>query len=136
MYKFGNRSLKNLETCDPALQAVVNRVMEWQVMDFSVTEGHRSIERQQKLFKQGRSKLDGINKKGKHNYMPSRAVDLAPYPIDYQDLDRFKILAGLMFAAAAEEGVVIRWGGDWDMDWNMAEGDSWDKPHFELMGKR
>lgn len=134
MYQFSNKSRERLETCHPDLQRVVRRVMEMQVMDFTILEGHRSVDRQQQLFKQGASKIDGVTRKGKHNYLPSLAVDIAPYPIDWQDHRRFLVFAGLMFAAAAEEGVKLRWGGDWDGDFNMGEHSFVDLPHFELKG--
>jgi hypothetical protein len=135
MYKFGKNSKQRLETCHPDLQRVLNRAMEMQVMDFTVLEGHRSIERQQLLYKQGNSKIDGVTRKGKHNYSPSLAFDVAPFPIDWQDHRRFLVLAGVIHAAAAEEGVQLRWGGDWDGDWDMTEHSFVDLPHFELKGK-
>jgi hypothetical protein len=49
-------------------------------MDFSVIEGHRTIERQNELFNQKLTKLDGYIKMSKHNYVISRAIDLLPYP--------------------------------------------------------
>ena len=81
--------------------------------DFSILEGHRTIERQQKLYKNGKSQLDGINKKGKHNYNPSLAVDIAPYPIDWKDVQRFKDLAKIIKRIAKEKEIKITWGGDW-----------------------
>jgi len=138
-YSFGLKSGVCLGTCHPDLVAVVNKVMSWQVMDFSVIEGHRSIERQQDLFREGRSKIDGVIKQGKHNYIPSDAADLMPYPrvINgvnvWKDERRFTILAGLMYAAAAELGIKLRWGGDWDSDGNANDQSFHDLPHFERL---
>lgn len=136
-YKFGAKSQSCLSTCHPDIAAVVYKVMEWQVVDFSVIEGHRTVERQQMLFREGRSKIDGVIKQGKHNYIPSDAVDLMPYPRVvngvnvWKDERRFTILAGLMYAAAAELGVKLRWGGDWDSDGNANDQSFHDLPHFE-----
>lgn len=145
MYIFGRSSKAKLETCHPALQAIVSKVMSWQVMDFSVIEGHRSLERQLQLYRSGMTHIDGIRKKGKHNYTPSEGVDLLPYPYSlngvhvWDDRHRFTILAGLMFAAAAEltrtrllVSEKLRWGGDWDRDGNYADQNFHDLPHFEL----
>ena len=138
-YSFGRRSASNLMTCDTRLQAVARRVLSYSVMDFSVIEGHRSLQRQKELYDAGKSKIDGINKKGKHNYTPSKAMDLLPYPAEvnginvWNDHQRFCVLAGLIMAAAAEEGVKIRWGGDWDGDGNNADSNFHDLPHFELI---
>jgi peptidoglycan L-alanyl-D-glutamate endopeptidase CwlK len=39
-----------------------------------------------------------------------------------------------MFAAAAELGVSLRWGGDWDGDGSRRDHSFIDLPHFELKG--
>ncbi|WP_373092520.1 M15 family metallopeptidase [Zhongshania sp.] len=138
-YKFGPRSQKHLDACHPLLQKVLTRTLNFGVMDFSVIEGHRTIERQQELYAEGKSQIDGVTKRGKHNALPSRAVDIIPYPPTvngvnvWKDSGRFHVLAGLVYAAAALEGVNIRWGGDWDGDGNNADSSFHDLPHFELL---
>ncbi|WP_303605995.1 hypothetical protein, partial [Gilvimarinus sp. 1_MG-2023] len=73
-------------------------------MDFSVIEGHRSIARQQELYRDGKSQIDGIIQRGRHNLIPAEAVDLLPYPATlngvnvWADRQRFCVLAGLMYA--------------------------------------
>ena len=111
MPKFGETSRSRLDTCHPDLQRICERVIE--VTDFSVLEGERTLEQQQKYFKEGKSKLDGVNQKSKHQSKPSNAVDIAPYPIDFNEKEkaraRFYHLAGYMFMAAAQlkaEGVI------------------------------
>lgn len=134
---FGTRSEANLQSCDDRLQRVLRRALSYGV-DFSVIEGHRPLERQLSLYHQGKSQIDGVNRKGQHNYWPSRAVDVLPYPAEingvnvWSDKQRFCVLAGLIMAAAKEEGVAIRWGGDWDGDGNNADSKFNDLPHFEL----
>ncbi len=61
--------------------------------------------------------------KSKHG--DGQAVDLAPWPIDWNDLKRFRRLAVLVKRAAVLEGVTIVWGGDWTS--------TEDYPHFELV---
>ena len=112
MPKFGSRSKKNLKGVKSELINVLNKVVK--DYDITVTEGLRSGERQQELYAQGRSKLDGVNRKSKHQ--TGMAVDIAPYPIDYSDTKGFYYLAGIMMATAKRLGVRIRWGGDWNMD--------------------
>lgn len=141
MYQFGNRSALNLATCAPQLKDVAMKALSYGVMDFSVIEGHRPVERQQELYAAGKSQIDGVTRKGKHNYAPSLAMDLLPYPSEingvsvWNDKQRFCVLAGLIFAAASELGVEIRWGGDWDGDGNNADSGFTDYPHFELIIK-
>ena len=135
---FGKRSKSNLESADDRLQRVVHRALSFGVLDFSVIEGHRSVERQLELYRAGKTQIDGITKKGMHNEYPSKAIDLLPSPtvvngVDvWQDKQRFCVLAGLILAAASIEGVSIRWGGDWDSDGNNADSNFLDYPHFEL----
>jgi peptidoglycan L-alanyl-D-glutamate endopeptidase CwlK len=130
MPSFGDKSAEVLQTVHPDLQAVCSSVI--QTYDFSVLEGFRSDERQDELFRQGKSKLQAGD--SKHNSFPSRAVDIVPYPIDWDDINRFYLLAGFMFQAASSLNVQIRWGGDWDMDWDHRDQSFFDLPHFELVG--
>jgi len=128
MYKFGSRSVGHLSTCHHDLQRVLNRVMSWQIMDFKILEGHRSVTRQKDLLEQGLTTVAV----SEHNSDPSNAVDVAPYPIDWNDKFRFHILAGLFYAAAKVEDVDIRWGGDWDGDMSQKDHNFIDMPHYEL----
>jgi peptidoglycan L-alanyl-D-glutamate endopeptidase CwlK len=141
MPKFGNRSLERLSTCHRDLQAICNEVIKH--YDFSVLEGNRTLEKQQQYYSEGKSKLDGIKRKSKHQSMPSNAVDIAPYPIDFSNNGkakaRFYMLAGYMFMASEElykKGKIthkLRWGGDWDSDKDLSDQTFDDLPHFELI---
>lgn len=129
MPSFGTESRKRLDTCHEDLQDICELVIE--NYDFTVLEGFRSNARQEDLFRQGKSKLHAGE--SKHNSDPSYAVDIAPYPIDWNDTARFYLLAGFMFQAAASLGVTLRWGGDWNRNWNHKDQTFFDLPHFELM---
>ena len=128
MYRFGRVSKLKLSTCDERLQAVCEKALSYGVMDLTIIEGYRSQERQLELYHEGRTKI----KKGWHNSKPSRAVDIAPYPVDWNNTYKFYIMAGLMFAAASELGVKLRYGGDWDGDFTNTDQTFHDLPHFEL----
>ena len=130
MPTFSKRSKDNLATADERLQLLFNEVIKG--FDCIVIEGHRSVERQNKLYKKGFSKLDGINKKSKHNYSPSLAVDVVPYPIDWQDTNRMYYFGGYVKGVAERLGLKIRWGGDWDNDTKVNDHRFIDLPHFEL----
>jgi peptidoglycan L-alanyl-D-glutamate endopeptidase CwlK len=129
MPSFSTKSEDTLATCDHRLQQICDRVIK--TYDFSVLEGYRSDERQEELYRQGKSKLRAGE--SKHNQDPSLAVDIAPYPIDWEDHKRFYLLAGMMFQAAYDIGYPIRWGGDWDRDWEHNDQSFHDLPHFEIV---
>ena len=129
MPSFSKKSLERLDTCDHRLQLICQRVIGH--YDFSVLEGHRSGSRQNELFRQGKSKLK--EGESKHNSLPSGAVDLAPWPIDWSDTRRFYFLAGMIKQAAADLGIKIRLGADWDGDGDFTDQTFHDLPHAELM---
>ena len=131
MAKFGKRSKERLATCDDRLQQVFNEVIKY--IDCSVLEGHRSEERQNKLYEEGKTKVR--YPKGRHNSKPSRAVDVTPYPVDWADRERQTLFAGFVLGLAARMGITLRWGGDWNMNFEVKDNRFDDFPHFELKDK-
>tara|TARA_B100000519_G_scaffold16372_1_gene12083 strand:- start:8310 stop:8699 length:390 start_codon:yes stop_codon:yes gene_type:complete len=128
MAKFGKKSKMVLSTCEKDLQKVFNEVIKH--VDCSVIEGHRSEKRQNELFEKGFTKVKYPN--GRHNSYPSRAVDVVPYPIDWDDRERFHLFAGFVLATARSMGITLRWGGDWNMNFQVDDNKFDDFPHFEL----
>ena len=128
MPRFGKRSNVNLASCDERLQKVFNEVIKH--VDCSVLEGHRGEERQNKLQEEGKSKVRYPD--GRHNASPSNAVDVAPYPIDWNDRERFHLFAGFVIGVARGMGITLRWGGDWNMNFEVDDNKFDDFPHFEL----
>ena len=128
MPKFGRKSLKNLSTCDERLQEVFNEVIK--TVDCSVLEGHRGKDRQNALYKEGKTKVKYPN--GRHNAIPSRAVDVVPYPVDWNDRERFHLFAGFVIGIAKSMGINLRWGGDWNQNWEVDDNKFDDFPHFEI----
>jgi len=126
---FGVESSANLNGCHPDLIRLANEVIKH--VDHSITCGHRGQAAQHKAFLEGKSKLDWP--KGQHNSIPSRAMDVAPYPIKWNDGEAFTLLAGVYFGVAAMLGIKIRLGIDWDGDFNVLEHSFKDRPHIELV---
>jgi hypothetical protein len=98
------------------------------------------------MFRRGVSKIDGVTKKGMHNYSPSRAVDVAPYPVlwpDHADTEeerdrriiRFYSFGNFVLGMGTQMGMIIRWGGDWDRDHVFTDQTFNDLPHFEYIGR-
>ena len=132
MPSFGKSSRAKLDTCHQDIQLLCQAVID-SGFDITILEGHRSNERQAELLKEGKTKVGPG--KSKHNSNPSRAVDIAPWPIDWEDREQFTFLAGYMKGMAAALGIKIRWGGDWDQDFQLSDNRFDDLPHFELIGE-
>lgn len=124
--KLGSKSKERLSTVKQDLQSVVKKAFETVPFDVTVLEGIRTVERQRELFNKGASQT--MNSK----HITGDAIDLAPYPIDWNDKERFNELAKHMLNAASELGVKIRWGGDWNMNGEWKDESFYDGPHFEL----
>lgn len=120
VYKLSTKSEAKLAGLHPDLVRVVRRALELSPIDFAVTEGLRTKERQAVLVKQGASRT--MNSR----HITGHAVDLAPIiggTISWA-WPPFHQLAAAVKQAAAELGVPIVWGGDWS---TFKDG-----PHFEL----
>lgn len=130
MPTFGVASRSQLATCHPDLQRLFLDVVE--AWDCTVIEGKRT-EAQQKI-----NVANGVSQtmQSKHVYpigAPSLAVDVAPYPVKWTDLNRFYAFAGFVIATARKLKIRVRWGGDWDSDRDLADQHFNDLPHFELI---
>lgn len=153
MYSFGKVSTKNRDECEAGLQQVLNGSII--VYNFSVVCGHRGEVAQNRAHAAGFSTVKFPF--GKHNKMPSEAFDIYPYHKKYGCLtghhsqvikiadelgmtllevenwitQEFCVMAGVVLATAAREGITIRWGGDWDGDGDRLDQKFDDLAHFE-----
>jgi hypothetical protein len=141
-FQFGKRSLEELGSADMKLQLVLNSAIKKGIIDISVLTGHRGKDDQNKAFIELKSRVEWPN--SKHNSLPSSAVDVAPYPIDWGEegdketrrkaIARFYFLAGIIMGCAVVHHVELRWGGDWDRDGDFNDQRFDDLVHFELAG--
>lgn len=120
MPKFSSASQNNLETVHPDLQRVLVEAIKY--YDFTILEGHRGKEAQNDAYNRGVSNAQWPQ--SKHNSTPAKAVDLAPFPVNWSNTREFFYLAGVVLTCAKQLGVPIRWGGRWRT--------LVDLPHFEL----
>jgi peptidoglycan L-alanyl-D-glutamate endopeptidase CwlK len=128
MYKFSQRSKERLLTCHPDIIRVMKEVIKG--VDCTILEGHRPQEKQDDVYSKGLSKVKWPH--SKHNASPSLAVDVAPYPIDWNDTQRFYYFGGYVLGVADQLGVNLRWGGDWDGDNDLSDQHFMDLVHWEL----
>ena len=153
MPAYSDKSLAKLETCHLDLQTVFKWVIKY--FDNTIIFGERSPAIQFELYKKGRelvngvwvikdiSKVvtykDGYEKLSKHNIEPlSEAIDVAPYPIEWNNKKRFirfgsyvEGVADLMFDKKIIDHRII-WGADWDKDTFMNDHNFVDLPHFQV----
>ena len=128
MPTFSSRSNAILSTCHPELQILFKEVVK--EYDCSVLCGFRGEADQDKAFDEGKSKAK--YPWSKHNKLPSIAVDVVPYPIDWEDMRRFYHFIGYVMSIANRLGLKVRSGGDWDGDFNFKDQNFHDLPHWEL----
>lgn len=128
MPSFSAASRGKLFTCKRELQILFLEVIKH--VDCTVLCGHRGKVEQEEAFRSGRSKLQFPQ--SLHNGEPSLAIDVVPHPIDWDDLERFRAFGGFVLGVASQQRVLIRWGGDWDGDWQFRDQSLIDLPHFEL----
>ena len=125
MYKWSKKSSDRLATCDKRLQDMANMMLERSSFDLTITDGYRTKEEQDEAFKSGKSRA--VFGKSKHNVFPSQAIDIVPYPINWDTKDpRWQEMALNAMWCAGKLGFEITWGGSFIS--------LKDLPHFELKG--
>lgn len=128
MAQLGQTDAARLATCHERLRALVLYLAEHAPV--RVLCGHRSKAEQAIAFATGKSKVQWPS--SKHNREPSMAVDILPAPVDWDDRERMTLYAGFVLGVAAQMGIDIRWGGDWDHDMDVKDNRFDDLCHFEL----
>lgn len=126
MYSFSKTSLERLDTTDPRLQHIFKEAITDSPIDFGIPPygGKRTVEEQQELFKDGKSRADGVNKKSYHQ--TGKAVDVYAY-VDGRaswDEKHLTLIAGHVLGTAKRLGYDLEWGGNWRTFVDM--------PHFQL----
>lgn len=153
MPKFSPSSEQKKTTLHPDLQIVMDEAILH--YDFIILCGGRPVNEQFELYKQGRqlvegnwiisdkSKIvtycDGTTNASKHNAVPSLAVDVAPYPLDWDDNISFALLVGKILEIARrlkDEGYInckIISGADWNNNGKSDDEKFTDLPHIEIV---
>lgn len=146
-FRFSRTSLDRLATVHPDMQRVTKRALELSPVDFSVTQGRRTLDEQKRLYGKGRTaaqcRAAGVPESYakpservvtwtlNSNHLSGNAVDVAPFvngALQYDDSGKLGLwpkIAAAFKQAARELDVPIVWGGDWKK--------TIDRPHFELV---
>jgi len=119
-FRFSQRSESRLQGVHPDLVKVTRRALELSPVDFGITEGLRSQERQKQMVAQGSSQT--MNSR----HLTGHAVDVVAYigsDISW-DMPLYQQIAQAFKQASAELSIPVEWGGDWK---TLKDG-----PHFQL----
>ena len=119
-FRLSSRSRARLSGVHPALIAVVEAAIIRTPVDFMITEGLRTAERQAALVKAGASRTT------RSRHLTGHAVDVAAL-VEGQvrwDWPLYGRIAEAFKAAALDLKTPLIWGGDWK---SLRDG-----PHFEL----
>ena len=139
-YKFGKRSLDNLNGVNPLLINVLNRALEISPVDFGIIQGKRSIDEQRKNVAKGVSQTMNSRHLEEcsidENVCYGNAVDILPTAIKpgmNWDLKYFMPVLKAIKQAGDELGVELRFGVNWKNDPSLPiETKFIDAPHVEI----
>ena len=124
-YRFGKRSRSNLKGVDDRLVRICNRALQLSPIDFGITEGIRSVERQRFMVASGRS--DTMNSR----HLTGLAVDIVAYKnggVVTWDFETYRTISRSFIRAGWEYETAVTWGGDWP---RLRDG-----VHFQIDAKR
>lgn len=111
---FSQQSIDRLQGVHPKLMAVAEQALSYGILDMTILPdgGVRTLDREKEMVAGGHSEtLDSM-----HIVQPDgfgHAIDIAPFPVDFQNVTEFIVMATLMFRAAMELSIEIEWGGHW-----------------------
>jgi len=150
-FRFGSRSLMNLTGIDKngnkvnepvrdITKKLCEEALKWTNVDFSIIDGFRTVEQQQALYQEGRSTLDGINRKSYHQ--TGLAVDVIPVglnkagekinPFDVND-DEVKLMWMEVYRAFMRASFKLKLHIEFGFGYNIGGGRDW--PHIQIMPK-
>jgi peptidoglycan LD-endopeptidase CwlK len=128
MPAFSEKSKQLLSTCHNDLQRLFQEVVK--EFDCIILCGHRNKADQDAAVASGNSKAPWPT--SKHNSLPSMAIDVVPYPLDWNDRERMCYFAGMVKATAKYLGISITWGGDFNRNTQLKDEKLFDAPHFQI----
>ena len=129
-----------LNQVEPRLRTLFYEVDKYTQVDI-LPSTIRTLEEQADFVRRGVSKT--MN--SKHLITPehplSRAVDAGPWPMKWPqegpdkwlDWGRLYYFAGVVMSTANALGIKIRYGGDWNGNFDLKDQSFWDGVHFELI---
>ena len=143
MNSFDKFSLDRLSGCHVALGLLAKRAVQFK--NHRILCGIRTESEQRKAYQEGKTQRQFPN--SAHNIYPgkeySEAFDFIPTPFkgypDKSKSDYGKRLAewymiGAVYKVLSDEmGIPIRWGGDWNNNWDIYDNNFDDLGHIEII---
>ena len=131
------RNLERLRAVHHDLWSVAIAVMEH--IPTVVVFGWRGEKEQTEAFITGHSEKPWPT--SKHNAMKdgrplSLAVDMMPHPVNWEDREQLTLFAGFVMGLATQKGIKLRYGGDWNQNWQVSDNILDDLVHFELVSAK
>lgn len=102
---FGKTSRERMEGVDEDMIRLFEEVVKKVDCTILKDGGLRTKERQAELVAQG------VSYTMNSRHLTGLALDVMPYPVDWQDKERLMMFATIVFATAQELGIKVRWGG-------------------------
>lgn len=109
MRVFSEKSMRELHGVNEKLVGVVAEALIISKVDFTVLDGNRTLD-EQKIYVQ-----NGVSHTMKSKHLDGLAVDLVPWVngrLRWEQIPMCKI-AEAMRVAGNQQGVKIKWGGNW-----------------------
>jgi len=134
-YKWSKTSINKLALVNRQLVMVVNLALSRSPFDLTIVEGLRTKELQLHYFTTKKSKTLNSRHLADPVTSLSNAIDIGVFEsgkINWKNISNYKRLAVLMFEAADELNVLIRWGGDWNADGSINDETFLDLVHYEI----
>ena len=133
-FKLSKRSEDRMTGLNHKLINVVRLAITRTPIDFGVAYqgGYRTAIEQFQLYTDGYSKCDGYKILSKHQ--SGNAIDLNVFVKNtlVENKEMLCVIAGVMFSCAAELGIKLRWGLDWNQNGDIRDNTFNDQYHFEL----
>ncbi len=131
MFKLSKSSKQRREGVDHRLIEISDLAIQISIVDFGIPGdgGLRTAQRQNELFKEGKSKADGYDKKSNHQSDDDgygKALDFYAYVNGKAswETEHLAMVAAAFLQAASMLGYELKWGGLWKTFKDM--------PHVEL----
>lgn len=131
MFSLSRRSQSRMDQAHPGIQHIFMELLR--EYDYTVICTHRGEKDQNAAYYAVPQNSQVKWPNSKHNSIPSKAIDVVPYPYGWDSIKQFYFMAGRIESIAFRLGYNLRWGGNWDDDTDLDDNGFMDLAHWELI---